>query len=122
MNNPFPYGSPQYGKAWRDKHAVRLAAERKQRYHTEWKPRLIRRKYWIDKYKTTKGCQHCGYNSIAVALDFDHINPSDKSFNVSHRICNSTIKKLFQEIRKCQVLCANCHRIETHKEKNLDNA
>lgn len=114
------YGTPEYGRAWRDKHKDRLAFERKQKYHTEWKPRLRRRNYWINKYKVSNGCLHCGYNLSPYALDFDHIDPIIKKFNVSQRLCNGTLRSLFREIRKCQILCANCHRIKTYKDKCVD--
>ena len=114
------YGSPEYGRAWRDKHKERLANERKEKYHNFFKPRRLRRSYWLNKYKVSKGCQTCGYNENPVALDFDHTNPKEKKFNISHRLDRATIKSLFNEIRKCVVLCANCHRIKTMEEKQFD--
>ena len=109
------YGTPEYGKAWREIHKDRLAAERKRKYE-ERKSRKARRYYWLNKYKTSKGCEDCGYNSHAVALDFDHINPREKSFNISARVDLSTVKTIINEVRKCRVLCANCHRIKTLKD------
>lgn len=108
------YGSPEYGKAWREKHKERLIEERKQKNENFWKPRRLRRSYWINKFKVSKGCEHCGYNTHAVALDFDHIDPSTKRFTISHRLDRGTLKSIIAEIRKCRVLCANCHRIRTH--------
>lgn len=116
----YPYGSTEYGRAWREKHKERLAADRKEKYHTVKKKIYLRRRFWINLYKTRKGCITCGYNLHGVAIDFDHVVPSTKSFNISHRLCNATLKSLFKEIRKCVLLCANCHRIKTLEEKQFD--
>lgn len=114
------YGSPEYGKAWREKHKERLASDRKQKYKDFWKPRRLRRSYWLNKYKVNKGCCDCGYNKHSVALDFDHINPKEKSFTISHRLDRATLKSLIKEIRKCVIRCANCHRIKTLEENQFD--
>ena len=115
-----PYGTPEYGKAWRELHKERLAAERKEKYHTIDKDRYLRRRYWLNRYKEAKGCEDCGYNLHGVAIDFDHINPATKKFNISQRLALGTLKSLFAEMRKCRLLCANCHRIKTLKEKQFD--
>ena len=55
-------------------------------------------------------CEKCGYNKCIEALEFHHINPEVKDFEVSgNGHCKSweTIKK---ELDKCLLLCANCHR------------
>lgn len=92
--------------AWKDpaKRAANAAKYRKQ-YH--------RRKHWIDKYKVACGCEVCGYNSHPAALDFDHINPEEKEFLIPRLLGRGNLKRLFREIRKCRVLCANCHRIHS---------
>ena len=77
--------------------------------------RRARRQRWLNLYKTNKGCELCGYKAHGVALDFDHLGPSEKEFNPSSRSMNIKLKRLFNEIRKCRILCANCHRIETYK-------
>lgn len=57
-------------------------------------------------------CIRCGYNRCIAALDFDHIDPSIKIFEVgSHS--NYSLKRLIPEAMKCQLLCANCHREKT---------
>lgn len=68
----------------------------------------------ICEYLSDKFCVDCGENNILV-LEFDHIEPKDKSFNVTTALYNSwgTIKK---EINKCEIRCCNCHRIRTHHQ------
>ena len=79
-----------------------------------------RRRYWIGKYKVAKGCEMCGYNSHPVALQFDHIDPSLKQFDIS-RVSRKSISDVVSEIRKCRVLCANCHSIHTYNQnKNTE--
>ena len=75
----------------------------------------------VNDYKIKKGCDHCGYNKKAVALDFHHKNRKDKIINVSSHWKSSwkQFEKMKKEIKKCIVLCANCHRVE---EKRIRDA
>jgi len=67
------------------------------------------RKFLAD-YKLKKGCAECGYSEHHVALDFDHVK-GDKLFNV----CNAkSINSAKVEIKKCEVVCSNCHRIRSY--------
>ena len=55
-------------------------------------------------------CQECGYDKCNSALEFHHLNPKEKDFNIcSIKGCefNDKIKK---ELDKCILVCANCHR------------
>jgi hypothetical protein len=75
-----------------------------------------RRKFWIDKIKIGLGCASCGYNTHAAALDFNHLHPEDKDFLIPRFLGRGNLKRLFNEIRKCQVLCANCHRVHSREQ------
>lgn len=66
----------------------------------------------LAKIKEDAGCFDCGIKNHIV-LDFDHIR--DKKYNVSRMIHDGfSWKAISKEIEKCQVVCANCHRIRTH--------
>lgn len=100
-----------------DKGWVKYEYFEKQRKRINARRRHVykRRQHWLRKYKEAKGCQYCGYNENAVALQFDHRNRRSKYKNVSDLI-NRRLSVLFAEIRKCRILCANCHLIRTHKK------
>lgn len=72
----------------------------------------------IDYFKDNL-CANCGEGD-PIVLDFDHIDPKNKSIEVSRLITNGFTKwsEIMVEISKCQVLCANCHRRKTAKDKN----
>ncbi len=91
----------------------------------------------INKYKLSKGCIDCGYHKHPKALCFDHKVREDKTIlldaaksgaNMSTLVCRITptdkvknrqyIKDLFNEIRKCEVRCQNCHSIKTWEERD----
>lgn len=56
-------------------------------------------------------CTHCGENRI-LALEFDHL--FNKDFNIAESIYRGmSLARVKKEVNKCQVLCANCHRIKT---------
>ena len=57
-------------------------------------------------------CEECGYNKNYAALNFHHINPLDKSFAISEKSSTVAINTLIEEIKKCAILCANCHAEE----------
>ncbi len=66
-------------------------------------------------YKQGKKCCRCGFDN-PIALDFHHRNPKDKEFSISKASIKGIGKeKLDKEIAKCDILCANCHRIEHSK-------
>lgn len=71
--------------------------------------RLENRNYVIE-YLKSHPCINCGEADIVV-LEFDHIR--DKKCGVAQLISTSTLKLLKEEIKKCQVLCANCHALKT---------
>lgn len=68
-------------------------------------------------YLIGKSCSLCG-NTDPRVLEFDHINPHEKSFAIAFGISSVySWNKMLAEIEKCQILCANCHKIKTAKEQ-----
>ncbi len=55
-------------------------------------------------------CQRCGYKSCVEALEFHHISKEDKSFGISAKGYTRSWQAIQQELEKCLMLCANCHR------------
>ena len=68
----------------------------------------------ICSIKLKTGCMDCGYNLSAVALDFDHRVGEVKLFTLSMYNSKSW-DNILREIAKCDVVCANCHRIRTNQ-------
>jgi hypothetical protein len=61
-------------------------------------------------------CTDCGRSYGFWVMHYDHLDPDKKLMDVSGfkgRSCN--IKKLLQEISKCELVCANCHADRTYK-------
>lgn len=70
---------------------------------------------YIKAYKSELGCCKCGEKDWAC-LDFHHIS-DDKEFNIGDAQARATsIKRLMLEIKKCVVICANCHR-KLHRDE-----
>lgn len=66
--------------------------------------------------KKSSRCEECGNDDFRV-LDFDHIDRETKSFNVGDGMRRGySLDKIKNEMAKCRVLCANCHRIKTWEE------
>lgn len=56
-------------------------------------------------------CWKCGYDRCVHGFDFHHINPADKKFTISTSIAAGlSSQELLNEIKKCALLCSNCHR------------
>ena len=64
---------------------------------------------WFKAYKETLSCQECGEDD-AVCLDLHHRNPAEKRFQFSKSFFSRSIQAILDELAKCDVLCANCHR------------
>src|SRR5919197_3656115 len=66
---------------------------------------------WFRAYKQGLSCERCGEDHPAC-LDFHHRDPKAKKFSVGRPHHRPSLKGLKEEIAKCVVLCANCHRKE----------
>ena len=55
-------------------------------------------------------CRICGYNRCLKALEFHHLDPTKKDFGISSKGYARSWEKVKNEIEKCVLLCANCHR------------
>jgi len=62
------------------------------------------------QYLASKQCVDCGENDIRV-LEFDHLH--DKEKNVSEAVQRWSWARTLKEISKCEIRCANCHRVKT---------
>jgi len=81
--------------------------------------RRIEYKIKLNNYKKSIGkCKLCGWNKHPEILQFHHRNKKDKryGFNTGHIGCYSW-KTVETEIKKCDLLCANCHNWLHYKEK-----
>lgn len=78
----------------------------------------FRHELFVWEYLTAHPCQHCG-ESNPLVLEFHHIDRDSKAGNISQMAFQRIpTNHLQSEIDKCEVLCANCHRIETTKINN----
>lgn len=107
-----PYKTKEEQRAWaaryRKNNVVKIRAWRKK--HQDRKHKEHRA--WLAALKVALGCVDCGYKENHLALDFDHVR-GVKKMNLS---CMGMHNRnlVFEELAKCDVRCANCHRIKTH--------
>jgi hypothetical protein len=70
------------------------------------------RRRWLTEYKKQLKCIRCG-KSHPATLTFHHKKRARKNFNIGDALSvKAGLKRLLSEIRKCEVLCANCHAKE----------
>ena len=84
--------------------------DRKKHMRKRW----LARKALVDRWKRYKGCSKCGYNSHSAALQLHHTKPlaSHKAPRIGdyYQSSKETFKK---QLAKVEVLCSNCHAIES---------
>lgn len=100
----------------RNKAKTKYRKECKYCSHKVIRDRMNRYRRVLHEYKASKGCSICGYNDYR-ALQFHHVDKSDKEYNVSEMIRNGlSINRVLKEVEKCIVLCGNCH-LKLHFEE-----
>ena len=104
-NNPEKMSATN--KKWRKNNPDKIAINQSNR-----KRRQRERKAYLVALAGGK-CIKCGYSKSLFALQFHHINPNEKEGEVSLL----SLEKQIEEIKKCILLCANCH-FELHEELN----
>lgn len=76
-----------------------------------------RNRQFIWDFYSTHPCMDCG-ESDPIVLDLDHVR-GQKVANVSQLVHNTrSLNAIKEEIAKCEVVCANCHRRRTAKQQD----
>jgi hypothetical protein len=103
-----PYKDPIEQKKAQHKHYLQNKIKYKISCTKSRPKRRATRALWIQELKSNMSCKECGEDRIPC-LDFHHRNRKDKNFTISTKIYQISKKKILAEIKKCDVLCRNCH-------------
>lgn len=97
-----------YMRKYRKKHRTVLRRQSREAYY--------RKKAVLSALKD-KPCADCGQRYPSCVMDFDHVR-GKKSFNIFSGMAHA-LATLLKEVKKCEVVCANCHRLRTFKRRKL---
>lgn len=64
-----------------------------------------------------RACMDCGDRFPPCAMDFDHRDPGSKASAVTRMIGRAGTPRILEEAAKCDIVCANCHRLRTHSRR-----
>ncbi len=81
-----------------------------------------KREYNIDQKIKRNNCKDCGLEvdqTNAVSFHWAHIDPTTKCSNISDNCFETGKRKMDEEIAKCELKCAACHRKETNQRRDL---
>ena len=91
----------EYAKNWNNSHKDVIAK------------RMWEKQGKIDAIKINQPCMDCGNTFPPECMDFDHRPGTQKISSISKLGKRTSWKKIEAEIAKCDIVCANCHRIRT---------
>lgn len=95
------------------KYYIANRVEQRKKIGRQNKERKNNSRLEIIKYLSNHPCVDCGNNNIIV-LDFDHRDTEIKSHNICDMVAGGYVwRSIEKEIEKCDVRCANCHRVKT---------
>ncbi len=70
----------------------------------------------IKQIKEKSSCADCKKKYPYYVMDFDHVR-GQKSFNIGGSYEYKGRLQILEEIKKCDLVCSNCHRERTHKRR-----
>lgn len=98
--------SKTYYQANREKHLKQITIRRRQT--------ILKNKEYVNALKKLP-CTDCKLTFPPCVMDFDHLR--DKNKIISKMIRSNSLEQIKLEISKCELVCANCHRIRTHARR-----
>lgn len=108
-----------------DKQGLKAAASKKAWYNKnsdyvkqQAKLDLASKRRFINAVKSYP-CTDCHGSWPSYVMQFDHLDASLKIGAISKIVLSKGWKTIIKEIMKCDVLCANCHALRTHKRSHL---
>jgi 5-methylcytosine-specific restriction endonuclease McrA len=110
-----PYKDPEKArKAWREYYARTPVQQAKGKERKV--ARVERNKNYIYEYLLDHSCVDCG-EPDPIVLEFDHLR--DKHASVYQIAAEGlALQRVIEEIAKCEVACANCHKRRTSRRSN----
>lgn len=108
--------------AYKDPLDERARAARRKHYENNkeqyYRRNAEKKQKMIEHLRSVKDvpCMDCGKKYPYYVMDMDHRDPALKEGGINAIINRGSWKKLLEEINKCDVVCANCHRERTHKQ------
>ena len=76
------------------------------------KQRYKNKQIMIDKFRNI--CHDCGLSYPMCVFDFHHLDPKQKNFEPG-LMFGWSLERIQKELKKCIMLCANCHRLRHHE-------
>lgn len=101
----------EYEKKWREENPERW----KEISRRAIAKRRKNRRQQLDDWKAGKPCKDCCGVFPVECMDFDHLG--NKEFQIGQSHLSYSWEKVLAEIAKCDLVCANCHRIRTKKRQ-----
>jgi len=98
-------------------HYEKYKEEYKERANDRIKTLLQENRGNMIDYLKKHSCVDCGETRIVV-LEFDHLDRDKKEYGIAKMMKHFTWDKIQKEMNKCEVVCANCHRVRTAKQFN----
>jgi len=79
-------------------------------YKAKYSHSIVKQKF-LQKLRD-RPCFDCHQKYHYTAMDFDHLR--DKEFSIMSSYKYKTFEEIVTEVAKCDIVCANCHRVRTH--------
>ena len=76
--------------------------------------RRLERTRWLIEFFESHPCADCG-EADPIVLEFDHLG--NKAFNLGTELHDRNWDSVLAEIAKCEVVCSNCHRRRTARQR-----
>lgn len=98
--------------------------KRNRKHYREQNVEILRRtraeRYQAYEFLKSLPCTDCKVSYPPYVMDHDHRDPLLKTGNVSEMVKTPGIpwERVLEEVSKCDLVCANCHRIRTHQRKH----
>lgn len=114
-----PYKDPEKKREYHVRYMREVWYPRNKKKHIRLvKHSKLKIREFIQEYKRERSCVDCGFSGkvFPQVLDFDHLY--DKKFIISGSSKTiSSLRKVKTEIKKCELVCANCHRVRTFTKR-----
>lgn len=114
------YANPEDQKKYHQKWYIRNRAKVLKRQLKINHEAAKRRRAYLNELKSSTPCTDCGMKYPSECMDFDHTE-KNKSIGVAQST-NHSWKKMLSEVKKCEIVCSNCHRVRTQKRLKLESS